>query len=203
MYPIDTVVVEDIKAETRQGSRKWNQSFSPLEVGKQWFYAEIEKRWRLVTYGGWETYEERQDLGLKKAGNKLSDNFHAHCVDAWVLANMWIGGHTAPDNTNMLYIYPLKLHRRNLHRQNPSKGGVRKPYGGTRSEGFKRGSWVNHQNSGRGKSHGICYVGGCDGKGKISLHSLETGKRLTQLAKPEDCKFLCFASWRTKDLITA
>ncbi len=196
MYPLDTVVVEDIKVETRKSSRKWNSSFSPLEVGKKWFYEAIEKRWRLVTYLGWETYEERLDLGLKKGGNKLSDSFFTHAVDAWTLANMWVGGHKEPDNTEMLYIYPLKLNRRNLHRQNFSKGGVRKPYGGTRSEDFKRGSWVKHQSSGRGKSHGVCYVGGCDGKGKISLHSLVTGKRLTQSAKLEDCKFLCYSSWR-------
>jgi hypothetical protein len=190
MYPIDTVAVEDIKAETRRSSRRWNTSFSPLEVGKKWFYGEIEKRWRLMTYGGWETCEERQELGLKKAGNKLSDSFYAHCVDAWCLANMWVGGHREPDNTDMLYLYPLKLHRRNLHRQNPSKGGVRKPYGGTQSLGAKRGSWVKHP-----KFEEICYVGGHT-SGRISLHSLETGKRIYRSAKVEDLKFLCYSSWR-------
>lgn len=40
-YPISCFVVEDLKAETKKGKRKWNQSFSPLEVGKQWFYAEL------------------------------------------------------------------------------------------------------------------------------------------------------------------
>lgn len=42
------------------------------------------------------------------------------------------------------------------------------------------------------------YVGGKDGKGRISLHSLETGQRLTLCVKPADCKFLCYASWRTR-----
>lgn len=99
-------------------------------------------------------------------------------------------GHIKSDNTDMIYIYPLKLHR-----QNPSKGGIRKSYGSTNSEGFKRGSWVKHIAS-RGKSHGTCYVGGCNGKGRISLHSLATGKRLTQLAMPEDCIKLCYSSWK-------
>ena len=38
MFPITHVCVEDIKTQTRQGARNWNESFSPLEVGKQWFY---------------------------------------------------------------------------------------------------------------------------------------------------------------------
>lgn len=198
MFPIEVVSVEDVKAKTFKNGRKWNESFSPLEVGKEWFYAEIKKRWRLHVVPSFATYEERNELGLRKIGNKLSDSFNTHCVDSWVLANLWTGGHAAPDNTAMVYLYPLKLHRRNLHRQNFSKGGVRRPYGGTNSEGLKRGSWVKHTASGRGKSYGMCYVGGKDGKGRISLHSLETGQRLTQSAKPADCKFLCYASWRTR-----
>lgn len=197
MYPITTVVVEDIKVTTRKGSWKWNKSFSPLEVGKQWMYSEVRKRWRLITYSGYETYEERQVLNLKKSGSKLSDNFNSHCIDSWCLANMWIGGHVKPDNKNMIYIYPLKLHRRNLHRQNPSRDGIRKPYGGTNSKGFKRGSWVRHI-AGRGKSYGVCYVGGENGKGRISLHSLATGVRLTQSARPLDCRKLCYSSWRVE-----
>ncbi len=38
LYPISVIVVEDIKAETRPGRRRWNASFSPLEVRKAWFY---------------------------------------------------------------------------------------------------------------------------------------------------------------------
>ncbi len=34
MFPITHFIVEDIKAKTWRGSKKWNQSFSPLEVGK-------------------------------------------------------------------------------------------------------------------------------------------------------------------------
>src|SRR5260221_7420862 len=38
-YPIHVFIVEDIKAQPRQGKgRPWNQRFSPLEVGKDWFY---------------------------------------------------------------------------------------------------------------------------------------------------------------------
>ena len=72
-----------------------------------------------------------------------------------------------------------------------AKGGVRRRQGGMRSLGFKRGSYVKHP------KYGLCYVGG-HMNGRISLHDLNTGKRLTQQARPDDCKFVCFASWRYK-----
>jgi hypothetical protein len=43
MYPIACVVVEDIKAIAKKGKRRWNASFSPLEVGKQWFYNQVRE----------------------------------------------------------------------------------------------------------------------------------------------------------------
>jgi hypothetical protein len=116
--------------------------------------------------------------------------FEAHCVDSWVLANVWVGGHVTPDNTAILYLVPLRFHRRQLHRLQPEKGSIRKPYGGTLSLGFKRGSWVKHP------KHGICYVGGTTG-GLISLHSLQDGKRLTKV-KPTTVQFLNRSSWRVR-----
>ena len=35
LYPVTHVCVEDIAARTIQRARRWNESFSPLEVGKQ------------------------------------------------------------------------------------------------------------------------------------------------------------------------
>jgi hypothetical protein len=190
-YPIEVFVVEDIAATTKVGQRQWNASFSPLEIGKQWFYAELGNLVQVETMQGYETKAERDRLGLKKSKQKLSHQFEAHCVDSWTLANWWTGGHTQPDNTAMLYIVPLRFHRCQLHRLQPEQGGIRKPYGGTLSAGFKRGSWVKHP------KYGVCYVGGTL-KGRISLHSLQNGKRLTQGAKPEDLIFLCTASWRVR-----
>lgn len=190
MFPVVKVVVEDIKATTKQWQKTWNRSFSPLEVGKTWFYSEIEKRWTLTTFSGWETKQMRDGLGIKKTGNKQSDRFEAHCVDSWVLANSQVPSRNrAPENKEVLHITPIRLHRRQLHRLQPEKGGIRKPYGGTRSLGFTRGSYVRHP------KWGLAYVGGCF-KDRISLHCLETGKRLTQNAKPADCQALTYASWR-------
>jgi len=51
----------------------------------------------------------------------------------------------------------------------PERGGKRKPYGGTLSQGLKRGSWVRHP------KWGLAYVGGTL-NGRISLHEMQTGK---------------------------
>jgi hypothetical protein len=188
-YPIRVFVVEDIKAKTK-GQRRWDRSFSPLEVGKAWFYSGLSKLAGVQTRSGWETKRMRDTLGLEKIGNKMAEVFGAHCVDSWVLASSVVGG-AIPDNTRLLCVTPFRLHRRQLHALQPAKGGVRRPYGGTRSLGFKRGSLVKHP------KWGACFVGGTMGD-RISLHSLEDGKRLCQNAKPSDCKFLAYLSWRTR-----
>jgi hypothetical protein len=38
--------------------------------------------------------------------------------------------------------------------------------------------------------------------GKISLHSIENGKRLTQSAEPSELKFKTYNAWRTRFLPT-
>jgi hypothetical protein len=76
-----------------------------------------------------------------------------------------------------------------------SKGGKRRLYGSTRSLGFRRGSLVQHNKL------GVCYVGGTS-KNSISLHSLETGKRLSQNIVPGDCKFRCYLGWRISSFPT-
>ena len=195
MFPVTAFVVEDTQARTFKNGQKWNASFSPLQVGKKWFYSELERIAMLHTLQGHETAELRNQLGLKKSKQKLSDKFDAHCVDSWVLANWYTEGHNKPDNTKLIVIVPLRFHRRQLHRFQPSKGGVRSPYGGTLSQGLKRGGIVKHP------KYGTCYVGGEDiEKSRISLHSLATGKRLCQNAKPLDIKFLSFNSWRLAEV---
>jgi hypothetical protein len=210
LYPISHFVVEDIKAKTK-GKRKWDSSFSPLEVGKKWFYSELSKIALVSTKQGWETKELRDSYGLKKSLNKLSNTFSAHCVDSWILANWYvrkadpsqaqerqrlvarneaIGGHIKPDNTELLFVTPFRFYRRQLHALQPVKGSVRRSYGGTRSLGFRRGGYIKHQRL------GVCFVGGTS-KGRISLHSLVSGKRLTQNALPKECKHLTYASFRT------
>ena len=50
--------------------------------------------------------------------------------------------------------------------------------------------------------HGLVYVGGTL-RDRISLYSVEDKSRLCQNARPSDCKFLAFASWRARLLPAA
>ena len=182
MFPISGFIVENIKART-MGKRKWDASFSPLEVGKAWFYEELRKRGILETRQGWETKGLRDVLGLKKSGSKLADKFECHNLDSWVLANALVGGHSNPDNNALIKLVPLQFHRRGLHMFQPSKGGLRRSNGGTRSLGFKRGSLIWNVKL------GLCYVGGTT-KGRLSLHDPNDGERLTKAAKLSETRFL-------------
>ena len=182
LYPVTHVCVEDIKARTIERAKKWNTSFSPLEVGKQWFYTEIRKRWELRTLQGWQTQEIRDRLGLKKSSKKLAETFDAHCVDSWCLAYHTVAGDSIPDNTSIFCISPIPIRRRELHRQNPQNGGKRPRYGGTTFNGLVKNTLVKHVR------HGLTRISGF-GKAGISLSSLE-GQRLCQNAKISDCKVL-------------
>jgi hypothetical protein len=190
MFPVSRFVVEDIAAVTKKGQRRWNKSFSTLEVGKNWFYEQLGKLAPVSTKQGFETKALRDAAGLKKTSKKLEETFDAHCVDSWALANSYTGGHIKPDNTTILCLAPIDLRRRQLHLLQPAKGGERRRHGGTRSLGFQRGSIVKHV------KRGIVFVGGTMGD-RISLHALGTGNRLTQTAKPADCRFRSHNSWRT------
>ena len=184
MYPVTHVCVEDIRARTIKRAKKWNSSFSPLEVGKSWFYGEIQKRWTLFTLQGWETKELRDRLGLKKSSKKLAETFDTHCVDSWCLAYHTVGGVDVPDNTDIFCIAPIPVSRRELHRQNPQKNGIRLRYGGTvLAPGLVKNTLVKHV------KHGLTRLSGINAKGLFSIYSLD-GKRLTTSAKRQDFKVL-------------
>jgi len=101
IFPISDYIVEDVAARTIPGARRWNVQFSPIQVGKNWFYNELSKLGKLTTKQGFETAALRQQLGLVKSkSNPLA--FAAHCVDSWVLANSIVGGHAQPENTAIL-----------------------------------------------------------------------------------------------------
>ncbi len=190
ILPITDVVVEDVAAVSKKNCRQWNKNFSPLEVGKRWFYASIrELGLNLSLRAGYETKELRDRFGLKKSSQKDKKTFSSHAVDAWAMAAE-ISGAEHPTETGLYYWTPIRVHRRQLHRLQPEKGGVRKPYGGTRSLGLTRGTLVRHV------KHGLTYIGG-NLKNRVSLHRRDTGKRVTQSARIEDCTILTRIAWRT------
>ena len=193
ILPITDIVVEDVQAVTRPGKGgKWNTSFSPVQVGKEHLYRLLQEMDLVVhTRPGWETKALRERYGLLKTKSKSRQSFESHAVDSWVLAAS-ISEATYPTCTRLWYLVPARLHRRQLHRLQASKGGVRKPYGGTRSHGLKRGTLVRHPR------YGLCAIGGFDRKKQtISLHEYCTNKRLTQGARVEDCRVLTWVAWRS------
>jgi len=150
VYPIIDFVVEDIKARTK-GRRRWDRSFSPLEVGKQWFYDELRKLGHVETRQGWETKELRNAYGLKKSGNKMVETFEAHCVDSWVLANWWVGGHIKPDNKEMLFVTPLHFTVASFTRCNPRRVVFADPMAGC-------AAWDSNADRGLSMRNGACVM---------------------------------------------
>jgi hypothetical protein len=191
IIPISHAVVENVSAESKKGSKRWNSNFSPVEVGKQYFYSQLRTMgFEVVVKNSYETKKFRDGLGLRKIKNKSKPVFESQCVDSWCLAAM-VTGAKYPSTKSLYYMVPLRWHRRQLHRLQFEKGGVRKRYGGTMSLGLKRGTLVRHVR------YGLCYIGGFQDDG-FSLHNLRSGKRLTQHAKREEFKVLTRIAFRTR-----
>src|SRR5208283_3605583 len=56
ILPVSNIIIEDIQAPTKKNCKKWNNNFSPLEVGKQYFENEILSRgFEFTKYHGFET----------------------------------------------------------------------------------------------------------------------------------------------------
>jgi len=190
ILPISDAVVEDVKASSKKRCKRWNSNFSPIEHGKNWFYDEVKKLGvKLHLRGGYETKELREQFGLKKTSQKDKKTFESHAVDAWVMAAS-VSGAVKPTWTGLFYWVPIRLHRRQLHAFQPGRDGIRRPYGGTRSMGLSRGTLVKHI------KHGLTYIGGTR-KGRVSLHNLRTGKRITQKTNVSDPEILTRVSWRS------
>lgn len=187
IIPLTDVTIEDIAARTIKNARKWNKNFSPLEVGKQWFEEEINKRGlNFYTFKGYETKEHRDHRGFKKTSQKLKDVWEAHNVDSHCLAEMtW--AFMEPFKGFYRFDF-MQFHRRQLQVTNFKKGGIRKDYGGTLSLGIKRGTLVNHP------KYGLSLIGGTS-KGRLSLHSVVSRKRLCQNSNKEDCQILTNLKW--------
>jgi hypothetical protein len=191
ILPITDMVVEDVKAEIRGGKGgQWALSFSPLQMGKEHLYYLLQRMGlTLRKCEGQQTAELRQQYGLTKTSQKDKRTFNSHCVDAWVMAAS-VSCAVKPTERRLHYLTTIRLQRRQLHRLQPASGGVRKPYGGTRSLGLKRGTLVRHP------KFGSCSVGG-NMKGRISLHRYADNKRLTQSAKVQDCTLLTWTPYRS------
>ncbi|RKU13271.1 hypothetical protein C6501_09410 [Candidatus Poribacteria bacterium] len=201
LYPVTKICVEDIKARTKPDKDRWNRSFSPLEVGKRWFVSELITRFgvgNVFMYKGLWTSARRQALGLEKLSDKLSDDFSAHCVDSWVMAHSVVNGDSKkamsmkPDNTQVFCIAPIPIRRRELHRQNPQRGGKRPRYGGTMCLGIVKNTLVKHV------KHGLLRVTGYDTRGGLNLSEITSSKRIGRGAKPQSFRILTKLNFQYK-----
>jgi hypothetical protein len=145
---------------------------------------------------GWETKELREQFSLKKTRDKARPTFASHAVDAWVLAAAVSGAREVTDRS-LWYVVPARLHRRQLHAFQPATGGVRRPYGSTRSAGVKRGTLVCHPR------WGLCSVGGEDRQnGGVSLHAYRSNRRCARGVQLKDClrlTWVAFRSWFVRE----
>src|SRR5258708_12597463 len=107
LFPVSVFVVEDVAAMTKKGKRRWNTSFSPLEVGKHWFSEEISKLAPFQIRQGYETKALREQLGFKKTSKTLAEVWEAHCADARCLAYSSVGPNTSPHTRQFCSIAPL------------------------------------------------------------------------------------------------
>jgi hypothetical protein len=182
IIPITMINVEDIKAKTKEGKGRWNKSFSPLEVGKNWFYSELQKLGiKLKITQGFDTKVERDRRGFSKSKKKLDWIWEAHNVDSHVLAELSLGKEVMPFR-GMWRMEYLEYHRRVLHKQNPGEGSIRSKYGSTVSFGKSRGSVVKYRGN-------LYYLGG-NSKGMVSIHDISTGRRVNQNCKMSEVEVL-------------
>ena len=157
IYPLTTAVWEVVVARGDKG-------FSPVMVAQYWTIDQLKKLLPVVTQEGWQTSNLRQWLGLEKQKTKKGDAIPAtHAVDGIALASSqfvryrqlkgkqgWWEGSVNITAAPFSVIRRPPMCRRQLHLMVPSKGGVRRKYGGTVTRhGFKKCDYVRAEQGGR------------------------------------------------------
>ncbi|MGI9296531.1 MAG: RRXRR domain-containing protein, partial [Gammaproteobacteria bacterium] len=142
LFPITTVIYEYVKARTTPGC-----GFSPVMVGQQQAIEWLSSDGRVETLLGWETSRLRKYLGLAKSRDKAVQMPESHAHDAIALAashfvrfdrqvdtrshgHVWKGSVEVTPAPFSVIQRP-QLYRRQLHFENPARGGERKRKGGT------------------------------------------------------------------------
>ena len=157
IYPLTTAVLEVVVARGDKG-------FSPVMVGQYWAINQLEKLLPVITKVGWQTSNLRQYLGVEKQKTSKGDAIPAtHAVDGISLASSqfvryrqlkgkqgWWSGSVTITPAPFAVIRRPPICRRQLHLMVPSKGGIRRKYGGTTTRhGFRKGDFVQAEMAGR------------------------------------------------------
>lgn len=157
IYPLTTAVWEVVVARGDKG-------FSPVMVAQYWAINQLEKLLPVIRQEGWQTSNLRQWIGLEKQKTKKGDAIPAtHAVDGVSLASSqfvryrqlkgkqgWWEGSVTITPALFAVIRRPPTCRRQLHLMVPSKGGIRRKYGGTTTRhGFRKGDYVRAEQAGR------------------------------------------------------
>jgi hypothetical protein len=178
LYPVTEFAMEDVAFD--HYNKRWGKHFSTVEIGKSLLYLELQKIGELHTFKGHETSQERKRLGLKKVSKKAKRSPESHATDAIALASL-----VKPVDIVLIpsfYVWKRYQNaRRQLHRFEPDRKGIRRRYGGSASiNPFKKNDVVIYEGE-------LARVGGFMDN-KMSLHNYDIdNKRFTQSASPEDC----------------
>jgi len=138
--PITEIAIEDIAFDHR--NKRYGKFFSQVEIGKKWLVAELEKIAPVRLFRGWQTSVRRKELGLKKGSRKEAREPEAHVSDGIALCSLILGDiELTPFQFDV--VRRPKYSRRRLHLEQPTKGGVRRQYGGTTTPFvFRKGDYV-------------------------------------------------------------
>jgi hypothetical protein len=160
LFPVSHLRYEVIKA-------KGNKGFSPAMVGQKIMLQWLESYRPTTAQEGWQTSILRQQLGLPKdKTDKSKQSPDTHANDGIALAashfmsfeqfhtatergHHWVGQVIVTDAPFRVITRP-NLYRRQLHFENPDKGGTRKRKGGTITPfGFRSGDFVRAEKAGQ------------------------------------------------------
>jgi hypothetical protein len=164
LFPISHIRYEVIKARTENGKGK---GFSPAMVGQKIMLQWLEELRPTVTQQGWQTSILRQQMGLAKdKSDKSKQTPETHANDGIALAashfmsferfhsantrgHHWVGQVEVNPSPFRVISRP-NIYRRQLHFENPDKGGMRKRKGGTVTPfGFRSGDLVKASKAGQ------------------------------------------------------
>ncbi|MGK7945451.1 MAG: RRXRR domain-containing protein [Microcystaceae cyanobacterium] len=193
VFPVTDIYFEYVKADVdlkskRQKARS-GKGFSPIMVGQKWMLEQLKAFAEVHTRYGWQTSNLRQHLGLEKSKDKAEKSKRSHANDGLTLAcfrfldyryfqsvnshgHHWVG-EVEPTDCPFRVVKRPPYSRRQLHLMLPSKGGLRRKYGGTTTDfDLRKGDWVD-------SPKGMGYVSG-QTKRQISV-SDANWKRLGQI----------------------
>lgn len=205
IYPISHCRLENISFTTVKGKgRRDNGNFSPLMVGKKWLREELIKLDLKVSCNpGMETKKLRTHYKLFKIKDKMSPKFEAHVVDSAVMAANCVGAKVADKNKDILYLKPILFNRRQLHKCQPAKGGIRGKVGAMNNGYFTGGSIIKllkpTKSTLKSNPKSIFLMGGSDKNGRLSLSSLvDKCDRVIRTVNKKDIKFLSYNKFTIK-----